>query len=145
MRLALIFLILNCLPTFAQVVQLPDVELPEVEKPKGSNYWEGSTYVEAVFPGGVHALKEYMQDYGDHIPDNWQDSSFNKRGYICFVVEVDSTISEIEILRNISPEADSLAIELISNMPKWVPAYEGNDLVRSRVRLPITFSRSEEE
>lgn len=86
-------------------------------------------------------MKHYFQSFGDSIPENWEDSNYNKTGYVVFVVEADSTLSNIEVFRSISEEADLLMIQLIENMPKWIPICDRYGSIRCRVRLPITFTR----
>ena len=142
MRIVLIFLILNCLQSFAQVPDLPRVKLPEVEKPKNTD----SVLIDfiscdATFPGGIKAMKRHIQNYRHN---NWDDEESYKRGYVSFVIEADGSLMDIEIVRGISLELDDLMLRIVEEMPKWIPACDRNGPVRSRVRLPITFLKEEE-
>lgn len=138
----LILLIFNCSQSISQIASPPQIPLPEISiKP----IVDGTTILfiqcPAEFPGGIDSLKHYYEDFGKHIPDNWADSNFNKLGYVLFVVEKDGTLSNIEVRRSITKEADVLMLELAQKMPKWTPACDQYGPVRSRLRLPITFIR----
>ena len=95
--------------------------------------------VVAQFPGGSEALKIYIQENFIY-PDVSRAKGDQGRVYINFIVELDGSISGIEIPRSLTPELDAEAMRLVSEMPKWVPAQVDGIPVRSRCRLPITFS-----
>jgi protein TonB len=141
MKLLLILLVLNCFQSISQIADPPNIELPEVlinpmELPEIFTFG----HCPATYPGGIDSLKYYFQDFAKFIPENWADSNFNKRGYIVFVVESDGKLTNIQVHRGISEEADLLMIQLVQNMPNWIPACDQYGPVRSRARLPITFS-----
>jgi len=138
----LVLLIFNCFQSISQIASPPQIPLPEISlKP----IVDGTTILfiqcPAEFPGGIDSLKHYYEDFGKHIPDNWADSSFNKLGYVLFVVEKDGTLSNIEVRRSITKEADVFMLELVQKMPKWTPACDQYGPVRCRSSLPITFIR----
>lgn len=98
---------------------------------------------DAEFPGGVDSLLQFIQRIGEHIPGDWSDFSYDKGGYLHFIVETDGSISDLEMIRSISHEADELVLSYFQTMPNWTPACDENGPVRSRNRLPITFIRPE--
>lgn len=141
MKLLLILLVLNCFQSISQIADPPTVEPPEII-PDSLIVDLEVMFIncDADFPGGYDSLKRYFQDFAKFIPKNWADSNFSKRGYIVFVVESDGRLTNIQVHRGISEEADLLMIQLIQNMPNWIPACDQYGPVRSRARLPITFS-----
>ena len=95
--------------------------------------------VEAQFPGGVKALKTYIQNNVQY-PIDAIEKNIQGRVYITFIVEPDGSLSGIEVMRGgISPSINKEAIRLIRAMPTWIPGEVDGKKVRSRCRLPITF------
>ena len=141
MRLTLILLILNCLPSFAQNVEPPKVKLPETKKPPTIHSIIDFIQCPAEFPGGLDSMKRHIQNYHH---DGWSDQESSKHGYVSFIVEPDGSLMEIQVIRGISLELDDLMLRIIEEMPKWVPACGRNGPVRSSVRLPITFEKPNE-
>ena len=54
-----------------------------------------------------------------------------------FVVELDGSISNVEVARGLSPEANREAIRVVRSMPRWKPGKNNGKAVRSRFSLPI--------
>ena len=133
MKLTFLILFVSSVYSFSQVT--------EQEPPDKSIV---TYYIEPSYPGGTKACNDYLQNFGKNTPDFWADSNYNKKGYVQFIVEPDGSVSTISMLKSISPEADALAIELISQMPKWTPGYDKNGNIPCKVRLPIVFNRTKE-
>lgn len=56
-----------------------------------------------------------------------------------FVVEPNGSLSNIKVVRSISPELDRKAIRCVSNMPKWNPGYNNGKPAAVWFTLPVTF------
>lgn len=58
-----------------------------------------------------------------------------------FVVNRDGSIQDVKVLRTMidCPECDREAVNVIKNMPCWIPAKKQGKIVRSYVVLPIAF------
>jgi protein TonB len=56
-----------------------------------------------------------------------------------FVVEKDGSISNIDVVRGLSPEANREAIRVVSSMPRWKSGKNSGKSVRSRFSLPIVI------
>ena len=65
--------------------------------------------------------------------------------YTSFIVETDGSLSNIQIMRGVSPEIDEEAKRIISIMPKWIVGEMGGKKIRTKVRVPIAFVLSGEE
>jgi protein TonB len=93
---------------------------------------------EAEFPGGVEAMKKYIQDNVEY-PEKAAKNGDEGRVYVAFVVEPDGSITGVEIMRGATKELNEEAKRLVRSMPKWKPGEVRNIPIRSRCRLPITF------
>ena len=89
------------------------------------------------FPGGQQALMRFLAEnirvpnVGDHPPTG--------RVILQFVVEIDGSITNIEILRSIDRNLDQEAVRVIESMPNWIPGEQRGVKVRVRFVLPVTF------
>lgn len=60
--------------------------------------------------------------------------------YLQFIIESDGSVKYVSIAKGRSTCLDREAIRVVSNMPKWVPAYKDGKPVPSLYRLPINFT-----
>lgn len=56
-----------------------------------------------------------------------------------FVVEKDGSLSGIHIKKGVHRILDNAAIKIIKKMPKWEPAIQDGEIVRSNSSLPLKF------
>ena len=56
-----------------------------------------------------------------------------------FIVDTDGSIVEPQIVKKVDPYLDREALNVISIMPKWIPAEKNGQKVRARYTLPIIF------
>lgn len=94
--------------------------------------------MEASFPGGAVELQKWIIDNVNYPQDALQMGESGKV-YLSFVVEIDGSISNIEIVRGVSESLDSEAKRLLRNMPNWIPGEARGKKARVRCRLPINF------
>ncbi len=88
----------------------------------------------ATFPGGDKALDTFIQK---HFNPN-SNSTAPGTIMISFVVNIDGSISDIQLLRGINGSLDSEALRVINKFPKWIPAKDNfNREVRSAYIQPI--------
>ena len=90
------------------------------------------------FPGGMKALMQYLQR-SIRYPAICQQQGIQGRVIVQFVVEVDGSITDVQVLKRINPHLDKEAVRVISNMPKWTPAMQRGENVRVRFTLPVSF------
>ena len=78
----------------------------------------------------------------------WENMKFPKeelaqgirgRVVVRFVVEPDGSISNVEVVRGLSPNLDKEALRIISLMPKWNPGKHRGRLVPVWVVMPVNF------
>lgn len=95
-----------------------------------------------AFPGGSNAMDAYIRKnliYPAVAFQNDITGTVNVR----FVVEADGRLTGIVVQKGIGFGCDESAVDLIKNMPKWIPGKKGGVNVRCSVVLPVTFSRPE--
>ena len=101
-----------------------------VEAPKVEQIYE-AVEEDAEFPGGKPS---------DFVRSHFNpDAAADVEGKIIvrFVVELDGSISNVDVARGLSPEANREAIRVIRSMPRWKPGKNNGKAVRSRFSLPI--------
>ncbi|NVK66560.1 MAG: energy transducer TonB [Flavobacteriales bacterium] len=99
--------------------------------------------VEATYPGDTPTDNKNMIKFIQenlHYPEVDRENEIQGRVYVAFVVEKDGSLTNIEVIRGISQTMDREAVRIIRLMPKWIPAQSNGKIVRSRARLPITFT-----
>ncbi|MFK7784484.1 MAG: hypothetical protein AB8B56_05205 [Crocinitomicaceae bacterium] len=141
MKLASLIFLLNLSSTFGQVIEAPDVRFPNSQMPANDSVVIFCS-CDAQFPGGLDAMRRHIYNYLTPAGKEKGQATLSKKGVIAFIVEADGRLMDIEILQQVSPEIDDLMLRIIEEMPRWIPACDcyGNGAVRSRVRLPITFT-----
>ena len=86
---------------------------------------------------------DLYSSFRNYVADSIRIPSVNCHGkiYVQFVVERDSTIDNIEILRGL-PECPGYEQEikrLFSTMPLWIPGRQGGMPVRVKYMMPVEF------
>lgn len=91
------------------------------------------------FVGGDQALQRYINSNAIYTEKARRD---NAAGivYISFLVETDGSISEPIVLRGVHPDLDSVSIDLVRKMPKWIPATQRERPIKYKFTLPVKFT-----
>jgi len=72
----------------------------------------------------------------------YPDTDAQGRVFVSFVVERDGSLSNVKILRSVSPELDAEALRVIRMAPKWKPGMQGGQPVRVQFNIPINFQQN---
>ncbi len=90
------------------------------------------------FIGGQAALMKFLSE---NIRYPQVDIEMGNEGrVICtFVVEKDGSITDIQVVRGVSPGIDKEAVRVISEMPDWRPGFQNGRAVRVKFTLPVYF------
>ena len=85
------------------------------------------------FPGGQEALNQFLSEnlVRPAVPN------LQGRVFVQFVVGVDGSINDIEIVQSLSPAHDQEVIRVVQAMPNWIPGTVNGEPVR--VTLPVRF------
>lgn len=94
------------------------------------------------FPGGMSEMMNYIAKNVKY-PAEAVAANTEGRVVLSFVVEKDGTISNINVVRSVSPELDSEAVRVVGTMPKWEPGKnEKGEVVRVKFTIPVSFKLS---
>lgn len=92
----------------------------------------------ASFPGGSAALMQYIAQ-NLRYPNIQGDCNIQGRVIVGLTVNEDGTLSDIKVMKSISPTFDEEAIRVVKSMPKWNPAKRNGQAVKTKYTVPVTF------
>ena len=69
----------------------------------------------------------------------FRDCIFIGRVIIQMVISKDGSLSNIKVLRSVSPSLDAEAVRVVGNMPKWEPGMQKGQPVSVKYTIPIVF------
>ena len=90
------------------------------------------------FPGGPSAMFEYMNKNLKY-PEEAKTSGVQGRVLVTFIIERDGSLSNVKVVKSVSPSLDKEAIRVVSSMPKWIPGKQYRSAVRVKYTVPVTF------
>jgi protein TonB len=90
------------------------------------------------FPGGQDEMYRFI---GNNLKYPAIDQEMGTQGRVTvrFVVSKTGEITNIELLKGISPTCDKEAIRVIKSMPKWIPGKQSGNPVQVYFTMPIVF------
>lgn len=94
---------------------------------------------EAQPKGGYVALMKYISENMNYpqLEGSCEGMYINSTVYLSFIVELDGSISYVNVLKGISDALDKEAVRLVENMPNWIPAKHQGKPVRQRALIPL--------
>ncbi|MDX2361389.1 MAG: hypothetical protein QNK23_11330 [Crocinitomicaceae bacterium] len=97
--------------------------------------------VEARFPGdstsfSFYLSKELMESQRN---ESWP-TDYNGRVFFQFIVLANGRIANIQINRGDNSIINNIIIDLLKNMPNWIPAKNGEKPVNSRIFSHISIN-----
>ena len=93
---------------------------------------------EPEFPGGLGEFYKFIEK-NVRYP---REALFNKeqgRVIVQMVVEKDGALTQIVVVRSVSPSLDKEAIRIIKLCPRWKPCMQNGQGVRAQYTVPISF------
>lgn len=93
------------------------------------------------FEGGTSALMQFLAS-AVRYPQVDIEQGVEGRVICTFVVEKDGSITDIHVVRGVSPGIDKEAKRVIASMPHWKPGFQNGNPVRVKFTLPIVFRLS---
>ena len=91
------------------------------------------------FPGGVEAMMKYLA-INSRYPEIAKEKGISGKVLMQFIINEDGTVSDVKVIRGISPSIDKEAIRVIKSMPKWKPGYQDGKPVKVSFQVPIGFT-----
>ena len=89
------------------------------------------------YPGGLQAFKAYLS--GHLVVPEELEPGEKKTVVVHFLVDIDGSISRIEIIQSGGNNFDKEVIRVLSKMPKWNAAVQNGHKVAVPFTQPITF------
>ena len=83
-------------------------------------------------------LMKYLQK-NIRYPQICKERRVQGRVIVQFVVNADSTITDVNVVKPVNPYLDQEALRVVKAMPKWKPGEQRGEPVRVRFTLPVTF------
>lgn len=101
--------------------------------------------VEAEFPGGASAWRNYLQkNLNADIPNKKKAPAGTYMIVVKFIVDKKGKISEVKAETNHGYGMEKEVVRVIKKGPNWTPAMQNGKVVRAYRRQPVTFVVSEE-
>ena len=90
------------------------------------------------FPGGTEGVMQWLSDHIKY-PTSCVKLGIQGRVFAIFVVDLDGTITNINVVRSPHQDLSEETVRLLLNLPKWEPATVDGKPVRTRYSLPVMF------
>ena len=90
------------------------------------------------FPGGTQALLNTIAQKLKY-PPKAIDDQIEGRVVLQFIVDKQGKITDIQVLRGITPELDQATIDVVRALPDWNPGMQDGEPVNVKYTLPIVF------
>lgn len=97
-----------------------------------------------IQPDPAGGMEGWMKYLGESLqyPAGARDKEIEGTVIIAFIINLDGTISDVEVIRGIGGGCDEEAMRVIENAPNWTPAQNDGKPVNCKMRLPIRFKLS---
>ncbi|MBT2556492.1 TonB family protein [Hymenobacter sp. ISL-91] len=89
--------------------------------------------------GGYPAFQQYLRDSLNY-PEKARDRKLEGTVRLQFVVGTDGRLSDIKIVRRLSPECDAEAVRLLKEGPLWFPGAQNGRRTARKVEINVPFS-----
>lgn len=98
----------------------------------------------ASFPGGEDEMYKFIAKNLQY-PEEAKKKGIEGKVHVSFVVEVDGSITNVKVLRDIGGGCGEAAVRVVKSMPKWNPAKQNGEYVRMLMILPFSFMLSDKD
>jgi TonB family protein len=92
-----------------------------------------------MFPGGDKELLKYIEE-NTKYPEIAKENKIQGKIIIRFCVTAKGGVSQISILKGVSPELDNESMRVVSTLPAFRPGKQGGKPVPVWYMVPITFA-----
>lgn len=101
-------------------------------------------FVDAHPVEGFPSLYEYLEREMRY-PEEALEEGLEGTVLAEFTITKSGAVENVKIVKSLSPEIDQEAIRLLHDMPAWVPASLGDEKIKSKLTLPLTFKISSQK
>ena len=85
-----------------------------------------------------HFLEKWVYQYLKY-PEEALQEGIQGRVMVDFVIEKDGKITDVRVVKGVSPELDAEAVKVVSASPKWKPGRKAGEKVRVSMTIPVEF------
>jgi protein TonB len=93
--------------------------------------------VKPEFPGGQKEFDKYIRK--NYITPR-EAKEIKGKVFVTFVVEIDGSLTDIKVLRDLGFGTGKEAIRVLEQSPKWIPGQQKGMIVRTTYSLPISIN-----
>lgn len=121
----------------------PDIS--DLEKEAGQQIVDVQVYSFAIveeqpiFPGGETALLEFIAK-NTHYPEEAIEAGVSGKVFIGFIIGTKGKVTDVKLLRGVSPALDNEALRVVKSMPDWTPGRQNGKPVRVAFQVPVNFT-----
>lgn len=90
------------------------------------------------YPGGMSAFVQWLTKNLNY-PVTAQRSKIQGTVLVAFIVNKDGSITDLKVVKSVSPELDREALRVLRLMPKWKPGEDHGEPCRTYFSIPIVF------
>ncbi|QEC77133.1 M56 family metallopeptidase [Mucilaginibacter ginsenosidivorax] len=91
------------------------------------------------FPGGIGAFGKFIAS-NIRYPATAREQHIQGKAICTFIVEKDGSLSNIKVVRGVSPDIDEESIRVLKLSPTWKAGIQNHHKVRTRFSVPIAFT-----
>ena len=91
------------------------------------------------YNGGVEKLNKFLSDNLIY-PKDEGEQTIQGKVIITFIIEKDGSLSNLKIVRGLSPKIDKESLRVLMLSPNWIPGFINGYPVRCLYTLPLQFS-----
>ncbi len=122
-----------------QPIISPPVPMEPEEEETPENYVFTFVDERPEFPGGGYAaLYKWLHEHLEY-PEIARENNIQGRVYCQFTVNRDGSISDIKVIKGVTPILDREAIRTLQKMPKWKPGKRNGKTVRTQFQVSVAF------
>ena len=124
--------------TLENIYSASELHIEQTNPPKSGGKIIEIPDVDPMYPGGSHVMTRFIST-SLRYPREAAENDIQGLVVYNFVVELDGSMSDFEIMHRAHPLLDEEALRIIKSMPAWRPAvYKGKN-VRARHYVPMYF------
>lgn len=97
---------------------------------------------EPEFPGGVKALVKFAKSKISY-PETAIRDSVHGSVILLFVIDKNGKVKNMKVVQSVRSDLDFVCLRMLSEMPKWKPAFLNDRQIEVYERLKITFLLSD--
>lgn len=90
------------------------------------------------FPGGYEKFNEFLVKNMQY-PETAKNSGLEGKVVVSFIVTKEGKVTQVNVLRSVSPELDAEAVRVVSLSPNWIPGTKNGDAADVEMNLPVSF------